>query len=80
MANKAEIQLKLQKEKNEIEGKFFETVMSMVQCYDDYMQKAVPTPNLLPKQIRLVLKSKGIAIENALVKIHENVGDLIPLI
>ena len=54
--------------------------MSMVQCYDDYMQKAVPTPNLLPKQIRLVLKSKGIAIENALVKIHENVGDLIPLI
>ncbi len=56
-------------------------MMSMVQCYDEYMEKAVPPPSLMPKQVRIVLKEKGgMAIENAVVKIHQTVNDLRPLI
>lgn len=55
--------------------------MSMVQCYDEYMQKAVPAPSLLPKQVRIVLRAKaGLAIENALVKVHFTLNDIRPLI
>lgn len=35
----------------------------MVQCYDDYMQRAVPAPNLLPRQVRIIFKEKkGVSI------------------
>ena len=51
-------------------------IQDLVHAYENHMSSIIPQPQLLDVRVSLVVVSKGILIQNVVIKPHETVEDV----